>query len=98
MNIRKLDISAAIQSRRDVITDAVERALQSASKHHRKARVTVAFTAGHDKDAPHVLVLSSLLKVKEPKGPRIDVMGSSEDEELMRIDTGEAAGQQKIDD
>lgn len=96
MNVRKLDIHQAATSQREVIADAIERALDSAAKHHCKAAVTVTFTAKHDKDAPHILVLSSVLKVKEPKGPRIDVTGTSEPEELLRIKTDEEAGQQKL--
>lgn len=98
MNIKPLEIHQAVAEGRDLTAEAIQRALKSAAKHHRKASVSVTFTAKHDKDAPHVLVLSSVLKVKEPKGPRIDVTGTSEPHELMRIDTGEDNGQQKIDD
>jgi len=96
MNIKPLEIHQAVATQREVTAEAVERALKSASKHHRKASVTVTFTAKHDKDSPHILTLSAILKVKEPKGPRIDITGTSEAEELLRLDTGEAAGQQGL--
>ena len=96
MNLKKFDLLQAISAQREVTADAIERALKSAAKHHRKASVTVTFKASHDKDAPHMLVLSSVLKVKEPKGPRIDITGTSEAEELMRVNTGEDPGQQEL--
>lgn len=96
MNIKPFDILQATTAQREVVAAAVERALKSAAKHHRKASVTVTYKASHDKDAPHMLVLSSVLKVKEPKGPRIDVTGASEVEELIRINTGEDPGQQEL--
>jgi hypothetical protein len=96
MNVRPLDIHQAVASQREVTGEAIERVLKSAAKHHRKASVTVTYTAKHDKDAPHVLVLSSVLKVKEPKGPRIDVTGTSEAAELMRVKVGDEPGQQEI--
>lgn len=96
MNVKPFDILQALAVQREVTASAVERALKSAAKHHRKASVTVTYKASHDKDSPHMLVLSSVLKVKEPKGPRIDVTGTSEAEELMRIKAGEDPGQQEL--
>ncbi len=96
MNLKPLEIHQAIASQREDIAAAITRAITSATEHHRKAVVTVKFTAAHDKDSPGVLVVTSVLKVKEPRGPRIDVTGTSEECELLRMRTDEESGQESI--
>ena len=96
MNIKPLEIHQAIATQREDIAAAITRAITSATEHHRKAVVTVKFTAAHDKDSPGVLVLTSVLKVKEPRGPRIDVTEAGEECELLRIKLGDEDGQQEI--
>jgi hypothetical protein len=97
MNANPEEIAQAVESQKDMTAEAVAQAIKSAARHHRKASVTVTYTAKHDKESPHVLVVSSTIKVKEPKGQRIDITGTSEPAELLRLDTEEADGQQKID-
>lgn len=96
MNLQPNEIDTAIISQQASIADAIELALKSAERHYRKASVVVTFTAARDKNASHILVLKSVIKVKTPKGARVDVTTTSETEELLRIDTGETDGQQKI--
>jgi hypothetical protein len=96
MNTNPEEIAEAVESQKDLTAESVAQAIKSAARHHRKASVTVTYTAKHDKESPHVLVVSSTIKIKEPKGARIDITGTSEPAELLRMDTGEDEGQQRL--
>lgn len=65
-------------------------------KQGRGSSVTLSFRVHHDKDAPNVLVIEAQSKIKSPRGPRVDVLGRTEVEEVGRWKIDEDAGQQQI--
>ena len=96
MNIETDDLLRKVAEQMPTAVKAIERVLGANAKTKRKRKVTIAFSIDRDKDAPHVVKLTSQLKIVEPKSARVDIHASTEPEELGRWDTGEESGQERI--
>ncbi len=96
MNIN-LNQFAAIEAQAPVAVKLIERALRACAEHERPATVTIAYKVKRDKQAPHIVVLTSIAKIKEPKSDRTDLTGRTDEDELGRWNVEEDDGQQKIE-
>jgi hypothetical protein len=77
-------------------SDAVEKCARSTGKTGMPSQVSIVLKIAHDKKSPHVIALTSTLKIREPKSSRVHLTAASEPEELVRWDTGEEQGQERI--
>jgi hypothetical protein len=98
MNINPQDLADRLSENSGDLIKTIVAAIEACAQENRAASVSLLFKIARDPDSPHVVALTSAIKTKTPKGPRTDIVRSTEPEEVQRWKTGEDQGQQTIED
>jgi hypothetical protein len=98
MNINKTELGVIVKDQAAKLIPLIERALEDSAKHGRSSRVVMTLNIKHDKKNPNQINLTAIAKTKEPKGDKIDLSGTTDEELLMSFVVSEEDGQQTIDD
>ncbi len=95
MNLSRDQLSGALSEFVPTLTDVLAKCLQSCADKERSGQVAMVIKCQVNKEKTQ-LTATAVVKCREPKGYRIDIVAGSDDEEIGSWTINEAPGQQEI--